>query len=221
MAITDLTLNTASVCNMALSFLGMKSISSLDADTTLNNPAAIAINKHWGPCRNDVFREFKWPFADAIIPLVPNDSVDLNDYPEWTSFYDYTSNAATLWAVFDASTVLKKESNLFEVVYDHTLDQKIICCDLSSTGGSSTIVTSTVFGEYTYNVTDCEKWDVKFIKAFAINLASNICVELTGDVQKALELAKMYANSIQESKRIAHYEKKRKPNQTNSIVNSR
>ena len=82
MALDDITLNQASICNMALSHLGMKPIIDITTSVAANKPAGLALNRHWGPCRNDVFREFKWPFANVQGTI--NNRVDVTsfDYPE-------------------------------------------------------------------------------------------------------------------------------------------
>lgn len=214
MAIDDITLNTTSICDLSLSHLGMKGLTtSLSADVAANNPSAIAINKHWGPARNDVFSEFKWPFANVIQPMQMQVDVSEDDYPEWESFFVYTLNAATIWNIFDESTVEEKEDNLFEVVYNIGLAVRVLCCNLSTLNNA--------YCEYTHNVIDTTLWSPKFVMAFSYRLAAAICVALTGDAEKALKLMTIYNAYIHEAKRIASSEKKKKPGQTNSIVNSR
>jgi hypothetical protein len=213
MALTDLTLNTTSIANLALSHLGMTAITDLNVDAANNNPSAVAINAHWGPCRNDVFSEFKWPFATVIEPMQVQASVSIDDYPEWSYFFVYTANAATVWNVFDSSTVKTKHENQFEVVYNPTLQKRIICCNLTWT--------SFAFNEYTYNVTDPTFWSPKFVMAFSYRLAASICMILTGDEKKSLFLMDLYRGFIHEAKRVSSSEKKTKPDQNNPIVNAR
>ena len=192
----------------------MKPITDLTTDAAANNPSALAINKHWGPCRNDLFREFQWSFANVIEPMEMVLTVTQDDdYPEWASFYTYTENAATIWHVFDESTVKTKSENQFEVVYNPTLNERLICCDLSTYNAA--------WCEYTYNVTDTLLWDTKFIMAFSYRLASAICMELTGDAEKALKLTQLYNAILHEAKRIDSREKKSKPTQSNPIVDAR
>ena len=213
MAITDLTMNVASVCNLALSHLGMKPITDLDTDVALNNPSALALNRHWGPCRNDVFREFKWPFATCQDTILHRTDIASTVYPEWDFFTTYPSSAVTVWNVYDATNADKKHEQLFEVVYNPTLGERVLLCDLDTV--------NTAYCEYTYNVTDTLLWDTKFIMAFSYRLSASICMELTGDDKKALTLMEIYNNYIHEAKRLAHHEKKRKPGQSNPIVDSR
>jgi len=213
MAITDLTMNVASVCNLALSHLGMKPITDLDTDVALNNPSALALSRHWGPCRNDVFREFKWPFATCQGQILHRTDIATTVYPEWDFFTTYPSSAVTVWNVYDATNADRKHEQLFEVVYNPTLAERVLLCSLDTQ--------NTAYVEYTYNVTDTLLWDTKFTMAFSYRLASSICMELTGDDKKSLTLMEIYNAYIHEAKRIAHHEKKKKPGQSNPIVDSR
>lgn len=214
MAITDLTLNTASICDLALSHVGMKSLETdLDTDYANNNPSAIAIMKQWGPARNEVLSDFKYSFCNVIEAMTINPNVTVDDYPEWSSFYTYPSSACKLWYVFDAQNVAKKEEQQFEVVYNPTLAEKIICCNCDTY--------NTAYAEYSYNVTDPTQWEPKFVMAFSYRLASAICVELTGDAEKAKTLMMIYQSYISEAKRIAQLEKKSKPTEFNPTVDAR
>jgi len=217
MAINDLTMNVASICNLALSHIGMKPITDLDTDVALNNPSALALNRHWGPCRNDVFREFKWPFATCQGQILHRVDIASTVYPEWDFYTTYPTSAVTVWNVYDATTADMKHEQLFEVVYNPTLAERVLLCNLD------TVTTSTIkqYVEYTYNVTDTLIWDTKFVMAFSYRLASSVCMELTGDEKKAITLSEIYRNVIHEAKRVAHSEKKRKPTQKNPIVDSR
>ena len=191
----------------------MKPITDLTTDVSVNNPSALAINKQWGPCRNEVLSDFKYPFATVIDVMTLNTSVDEDDYPEWESFYTYPSSACKIWYVFDESTVATKHEQQFEVVYNPTLEEKIICCNCDTLNSA--------YVEYSYNVTDTTKWEPKFVMAFSFRLASAICVELTGDSDKATNLMQVYMAYIHDAKRIAHFEKKSKPTQSNPIVDAR
>lgn len=191
----------------------MKPIDDLDTDVANNHPSALAIAKQWGPSRNEVLSDFKYSFCNVIEAMTINPNVTVDDYPEWTSFYTYPSAACKLWYVFDALSVKKKEENQFEVVYNPTLGEKIICCNCDTY--------NTAYVEYSYNVTDPTQWEPKFVMAFSYRLAAAICVELTGDENKAKALKDMYLLYITEAKRVAQNEKKSKPYQGNPVVDAR
>lgn len=214
MAIDDLTLNTTGVCDLALSHIGMKPlVSDLTTDVSNNSPSAKAITKHWASCRNETLGDFKYPFATVIDLMTLNTSVDSDDYPEWTSFYTYPSSAVKVWYVFDSYNVATKHENQFEVVYNPTQDEKIICCECDTLNSA--------YVEYSYNVTDTTKWDPRFVTAFSYRLASAICKELTGSDDMALKMMEIYNRYIHETKRVAHIEKKKKPTQSNPILDAR
>lgn len=214
MAIDDLTLNVTSICNLALTHLGMKTITDLTAGVTANNPSALALNVQWGPSRNDVFREFRWPFATVHELIYNRTDVSVStEYPEWEFATTYPAAAVTVWNVFDEFTADNKEQNQFEILYDVSLDERIVLCNLDTQNSA--------YVEYTYNVTDTLLWDTKFIMAFSYRLAAAICMTLTGDEKKSLQLMQIYNAFIHETKRIAHGEKKKKPTQANPIVESR
>ncbi|MFA5217137.1 hypothetical protein [Sulfuricurvum sp.] len=198
---------------MSLSHIGMKPITDLTVDVANNNPSALAIAKQWGPCRNEVLSDFKYSFCNVIEKMTINPGVDVNDYPEWASFYTYPAAACKVWYIFDSYNVAKKQENQFEVVFNPTLAEKIICCNLDDE--------DVAYCEYSYNVTDPEQWEPKFMMAFSFRLAAAICFELTGDSTKSKELMQIYISYIHEAKRIAHYEKKSKPEQSNPTVDAR
>lgn len=185
----------------------------LDTDLANNNPSAIAIDKQWGPCRNEVLSDFKYSFCNVIEKMTINPNVTADDYPEWTSFYTYPASACKVWYVFDQANVAKKQEQQFEVVYNPTLAEKIICCNCDTYNSA--------YVEYSYNVTDPSQWEPKFVMAFSFRLASAICVELTGDEAKAKDMMNVYLAYIHDAKRIANNEKKSKPTQGNPTVDAR
>jgi hypothetical protein len=56
-----------SIANMGLSHLGMKPVLNLTDD----KPSQNAINTFWEPSRDDVFSEYRWPWATTVDALVP------------------------------------------------------------------------------------------------------------------------------------------------------
>jgi hypothetical protein len=214
MSINDITLNVTAVCDLALSHIGMKPLETdLATDVSNNNPSALAIEKQWAPCRNEVLGDAKYSCSTVMQVLESNTSVDSDDYPEWESFWTYPSSALAIWSVFDAATPDKKGENAFEVVYNPILDEKIICCNLSSE--------DTAYAEIAYNITDPSKWDPRLVMSFSYRLAAAICKELTGDDDAAIKMGEIYKNYVSETKRLAHRERKAKPTQSNPIVNAR
>ena len=213
MAIDDITLSVEAICTMALSHIGMKGFTDYDAEVAANNPSALAIGKHWASCRNEVLGDSKFPFSTVIGTLDYMTLVDSDDYPEWESFWTYPSSVLKVWNVFDESTVKTKDESQFEIVYNPTLDEKVICCNLDTN--------NTAYAEESYSITDPLSWDTRFVMAFSYRLAAAICKELTGSDEMSIKMLQIYGNYISETKRQASIEKKSKPTQSNPTVEAR
>src|SRR6185436_9805822 len=111
---------TFEISNMALLHLGQRKIGSLSG----TDPSATAINQFLEQARDDVFREYEWPFASVQQPL----SQSIQTVPlGWTYAYDYpVDNIATVWTVFNETTATDKYSQDFEVLYIPETATKII-----------------------------------------------------------------------------------------------
>jgi len=196
------------ISNLALKHLGMKGIASLTPPSTGVDPSIDLCNSYFEICRDDVFREFRWPFATAQATLNAS-SVEV---PQgWLFAYDYpTQNAATVWTVFNEATSDDKESQDFEVFYDPTSDTKIIGSKLED-----------AWMEYTHIVTNISLWDNKFIWALSYKLAAAMAHSLTGDEAKGTTLTAFFNGIINDAKRIAATEQKKQPKRKSEYQNSR
>jgi len=187
--------------NLALQHIGMKKISSTDG----TDPSTVALNNYYESCRDDLFREHKWPFATVQATLTESTvEVPLG----WTYAYEYpTENAATVWSVFDEGTYDYKDEQDFEIYYDPDSATKIIATDCED-----------AYYEYTYIITDLTLWDSKFYIALSYRLAASVCHVLLGDAEKGLKLMEISNFYISESKRISSHEQKKKPNQITAVI---
>ncbi len=192
------------LCNLALNHIGMRKIGSLDG----TDPSAVACTNFFEPCRDDVFREFQWPFCTVQQTL--NQSI-ITVPLGWTYCYDYpVSNTAGVWYVFNDATAKQKHLQDFEVLYDPESGTRIIGSDLDG-----------AYAEMTYIVTNTLLWDAKFDMAMSYRLAATICPILTGDNDKALKIMNLYMAMINEAKRIAAVEKLKKPDRTSDAIDAR
>lgn len=192
------------IVNLALSHLGMNTL----ADLAGTDPATTAANLFFEPCRDDVFREYKWPFA-TVQELLAESAEDA--LLGWSFMYDYpTQNVATVWTVFNEVTTAAKEQQRFQVYYMPDEAKRVICSDLQ-----------TAYAEYTYLVSDITMWDAKFIMALSYRLAASMAHDLLGDPQVGLQLTNVYNNVLSEAKRVSFSERNRKPDQTSGYVDSR
>lgn len=185
------------IYNLALKYLGMNKISSL----TGTDPSTVACNDHFIDCRDDVFSEHQWSFANVQATLNPS-SVEAP--LGWEFAYDYpTENCAAVWMVYNEATVDQKHEQDFQVLYDPTTDGKLICSNLDD-----------AYYEYTYIVENISMWSKKFVIAVAHRLAAEICPFLVGDDKKSLNEMQIYSAIISEAKRVDGIEQKKKPIQS-------
>lgn len=194
------------ICNMALGHLGEQALTQ--AQLTANTvPSAKACNTFFTPTILDLFREHKWPFADAQLSLNAS-SVDVTP---WAAVYDYpTQNCAAVWSVYDESTADKKDEQDFEIKYDPTTGAKVICSNLEE-----------ALADYTHIVTDTSLWDSKFVFAASYRLASVMASTLGVDANKALGFFQLSSAMIGSAKRIGSVEQKKIPEFSSSTQNAR
>jgi len=190
------------ICNLALSHLGMQGITSI----TESNPSAIACNNFFDKCRDDVFSEYRWPFATVREALV----LASDEVLGWTYIYVYPTKASTVWYVFDEGTVDTRHEQEFEVMYIPASDRRVICSEAQY-----------AYAEYTYQVADTTIYSPKFVIALSYRLAASMAHTLTGDASIGLKLMDVYNAILSEAKRIGYSERIKKPSQTSSYQNAR
>lgn len=190
------------ICNMALAHLGMKSITSISENT----PSAIACTQFFDTSRDDVLRESQWPFAKVSEALV----LTTEEILGWDYVYLYPVRAAAVWAVYDESTYDNKDEQEFEVVFVPATNRKVVCSNLQY-----------AYVDYTYKVVDTSIYDPKFVMALSYRLAASMAHTLVGSAEIGEKLMNIYGLILSEAKRISGSEKKKKPNQESSYVNSR
>lgn len=195
------------IANMALLHLGQTKITQAQL-TAASIPSASAIDLFWDPCRDEVLGESDWPFATCTETLSAISTITDAEY-EYVYTYP-TSAVSSVWAVFDEGSADKKEEQEFIVKYVPASSNKFIFSHLSD-----------AIAEYTYQVTDALLWSHKFNIAFSYRLAAEVCVPITGDVQKGLQLMQVYNAMLGEAKRIGSSEKVKKPTQTSKYLESR
>lgn len=200
------------IANMALRHIGMNKITSLSG----TDPSSVICNDFFDQARDDLFREFPWPFATMQEELTLC-SASVTTPIGWDYAYVYPTDAitlpsyvATVWTVFDEGTTDKKEEQKFEVMFDKATGTRIICSNLTD-----------AYCEATYILEDSELWDAKFDLMLSFKLASLICPGLTGDVEKAMNLMNIYNGLLQETKRLAAHEKVKFPDRNSSTVDAR
>jgi len=190
------------ICNMALTHLGMKSLTSI----TSNDPSAIACNQFFNSSRDDVLGESNWPFASVRETL----TLTTEDILGWDYAYLYPVNAAAVWDVFDEATVDKKSEQEFEVKFVPSTNRRVVCSNLQY-----------AYADYTFKVVDTSIYNPKFVMALSYRLAAAMAHTLVGSPEVGIQLMNVYNVMLSEAKRISGSEKKKKPNQESSYQNSR
>lgn len=160
--------SVAAICNQALSAL------ALDADIqviTENSAEARACNLFYEDVRDQVLRDFPWPFARkvAVLALVtgtPN---------EWGYQYRYPSDALAIRRILpygdDTATLGQLEFPSTRIPYSIAQD---------ATGRLLWTFMEDAWVEYTVQITDVTMFPDDFAAAVALLLASFIAPRVTG-----------------------------------------
>lgn len=159
------------ICNLALSRFGQGYIEALDEDTE----AARLLDLNYDPVLQSVLREFPWNFATKVAYLALTTYTE----PGWQYVYQYPSNCVKIRRVYAAGDARSNEKSEFKLFTTGTV--KLIACDIED-----------AYAEYTYLVVDPSLFDPSFVAAFSYALASEICLPLIANDQKATEMYQKY-----------------------------
>lgn len=170
-----------SICNLALAYLGQPTIYSLQEE----NEQTRWLNLFYNPVREEVLRTHDWGFAAAQKPLVRVESMTARP---GEFCYKYPADALFVRRVFtarDPQTPLP-----FEERFDPGLHMRVI---VSRVPGAQV--------RYTRRMTDETQYDSAFVKAFALALACDSALALTGDIDLAARLQQKYTLYLEEARR--------------------
>lgn len=197
------------ICNLALGHLGVPALTSGQLTANIL-PAAKACNLFFSSAVDDLFSEYKWPFADACISLNLSSTTSLLD-DQWAYVYDYpTTNCSAVWDVYNESTFDKKTEQDYETKYDADNAKRIICTDLED-----------ALADITYPVTDTSLWNNKFKLALSYRLAAIMAISVGASAEKALALAQVADMQLSNTKRIGSSEQRKKPNFSSATQDAR
>jgi hypothetical protein len=192
------------IINLALRHLGMQTLNNLNA----NNPSTQVMNEFWAVCRDVVFREHQWGFANVQQALTAYTGTVPSG---WLFAYDYpTANVATVWTVYNEGTLEDKDAQDFDCLYIPDENKKIIVSDLDA-----------ALADVTWIITDPTEWDAKFCHALSYNLAASSASFLTADLNKATTLMALYGTFIADVKRIDAVERRKKAKLSSTYQNAR
>lgn len=196
-----MTTSEVSICNMALGWVGTRSIAALSE----NSPEARACSQFYGPAREQTLRDHAWNFAQARVTLA--EVTVPAEYPEYAYAYAWPSDC--LRALKVRSTAGGDED--FEVV-------------LSTSGASRMILTNAEAAVliYTKNVRDPAVFDPLYVRALARRVAADIGKVFFKNNQQAMqELETYYLNEIRKAQTQDAGEGKPEPVEESTWITAR
>ena len=194
--------STIEICNLALSHLGIKPITSLiDA----NEPAR-ALNRIFNVTKDVVLRAKDWRFATVKDVL---DELDV-EVPGWNYVYMYPPRCLFVRKVFVDTDNYNPDGIEYEVLFIPSINAKVIACSFSD-----------AYIEYTYQMADTTLFDKSFVLALSFLLAAQVAKPLTGNDDIAKLMLQIYGTLVSDAARINNSEKNIKPNQVSSFEEAR
>jgi hypothetical protein len=172
------------IVNKALIYLGIsEGISSMSESTTKAQAATLIYDS----TLNEVLREHAWGFANVIETLAQI-SDEMPTGGGWEYLYAYPSKCVQVRKVHEETALTDPDGVEFEEMLSPTTGTRAIAANISP-----------AYARYTYQVTDPNGFDPKFIEAFSLKLATILAPTLTGTPRN--DLLNSYVLSISEAKR--------------------
>jgi hypothetical protein len=170
------------ICNLALSHLGQRAISSL----TEPNEQARKCNLIYATTRDAVLRAASWNFATKIEPLA---AISDEEILGWDYLYMCPVKCLYIRKIYNEDTIDLAEPQEFRQLLSPTSNQKAIATDVEE-----------AYIEYTYQIVDPNLFDSLFVDAFSTLMASKLAQPLTGDSAMGSKLFNLYASTIDQAK---------------------
>lgn len=171
MALTDV-----EICNLALSRLGIRAITTLSDGT----PEADACSLNYDYLRQALLVDFQWTFATSYFTLTENaESVTC---PGWTYVYSWPAGCLAARRIYNASErTTDYDSVKFHVFWSGSQSKRYIATDQED---------AVLIG--TYNMTTVTEFSRWFIQALVLILAARLCQALKGDPQLTQQVHQEY-----------------------------
>jgi len=170
-----------SIYNMALGFIGTRTIASANENT----PEAIQCELFWDNARRAALRDYPYPFAQARINLALLANFPEEYENEWQYAYSWPNKALKVHRIHSQGKEnrLHKEQYAVRVIDDITA----ILCNVKDAQA-----------EITQDITEVSLWDDMFVASMARKLACLIAVPiLKNNSQKVNEVEQLYAMQLQ------------------------
>lgn len=163
-------MNKTTICNLALAHLAQSvRIGNVDTDLT---PEAIACNAFFDQARDEVFRDFVWPFATFSDALT---LVETQPNVEWAYSYRMPPAAKRFLRILNGVTRTRARSGRVPYKFGADTIGTLIYCDQAD-----------AVGEWIAVVEDTARWAPDFTQAIALLLASYVAPTITGGDQFGL-----------------------------------
>lgn len=191
------------ICNIALSRIGQSTrIDSLDEQSL----AAELCTLHYDECRQQVLRDFDWPFAEARVYLADIGSPPVN----WQYRYRYPTDC------------LKARRITIPGTETPQADQRIPYQIVYAAGGRA-IVTNQEQAElaYTVDVEETGYFDPLFVGALAWKLAAELAMGLQARPENYQAAQQNYQIELSKAQAVAFEEAQQAPNPDSEFVTVR
>ena len=151
------------ICNLAISHIGVsKDVSDIDTE---RSAAALACKKFYERARDEVFRDFNWPFATKYESL---GLVETSPNTDWGYSYRYPSTCIRFRKILSGVRNDSKQSRVvFEIASDSTA--RLIFTD-----------EQTAVGKFNARITDEGLYPEDFVMMLSLLIAAYIAPRLTG-----------------------------------------
>lgn len=200
------------IYNMALGYVGVAPITSINATTT---PANV-LNQYWNAAVRETQRSAPWGFNTVYITLAQNTTYNILN--NWAVAYTYPATSQLqpeclkIWKILSSissSSMVGTFPGIYpgnaiqsfnglnmiearhEIVYDSINLNKVILTNVSNAVA--------MYGTPVFDVT---LFDSIFVQTVTLKLASLICTSLVNDDNKTTGLIKLYTESIEEAQRV-------------------
>lgn len=197
------------ICNLALTFLGQKTITSITEATT----SAQKCNLLFDVARDTTLRAHPWNFATRIVELteLADDAVEDDELVTgWNYIYQYPTTALYIRKVFSSESTGFVEPDKFKEVLSSATQTKAIATDVNP-----------AYCEYIEKELDISLYDSSFTIALAYFLASQLAQSLTGDTNLSNRMFNLYQQSIDQAKYHNATEANENERQTSTYLDAR
>lgn len=191
------------IVNMALTHLGVKTITSMSEAVEPARRATLI----YDICRDAVLRAHAWNFATKIEALA---EISGETVPGWTYLYTYPSRALFIRRLFDDAESTNPTACEYKQVLTPTTNVKALAANVSP-----------AYVEYTKQEVDTALYDTAFVESFSYKLAAELAQPLTGNKELGSLMLQTFVSLIGEARRVNATEGYVEPVKSSSYIDAR